>query len=85
MIYRVLGIILLAAILTQLVFSFYYSGEIISQNNTWSHNLKELDNLKKQNQYLEQKLVETAALNNLRQQVNNLNLTPVNQELNLNN
>lgn len=43
-------------IIIQIGFSFYYSSEIVSQNQILNENITLAEKLKKENRYLEQKL-----------------------------
>ncbi|MEI8067848.1 MAG: hypothetical protein WCG91_02800 [Candidatus Shapirobacteria bacterium] len=61
---KIFIIILAVTIVLQISFSFYYSSEIINQNNLLNKNLSQLDILEKQQQVLEKKLAELTSISN---------------------
>lgn len=70
--------------LFQICFSFYYSSEIVNQNNYLNKNQSKLQTLKKENQEKEIKLSNLTSLNYLQKTINFTNLIPIKKEINLN-
>ena len=52
-------------LLFQIIFSFYYSSEIVSQNQILNKNLGVLDKLKKDNKLLEQQLSKNSSIDEI--------------------
>ena len=77
------GFIVTSALLIQISFSFYYSSEIINQNNELNTSEIKLKELEKQQIELEKKLSEVTSLSNLENQILNKNLVPIKTEINL--
>lgn len=74
---------LFVIISAQIIFSFFYSSEIINQNNKLYENQQEHQKLKIENQNLEKKFADLASIYNLNQQSQNKALIFVNQRINL--
>jgi len=55
-------LILFVLVISQILFSFYYSSEIINQNNFINQNQEMLQSLKIQNQELEKELTNLVSL-----------------------
>ena len=75
--------ILVITIVLQISFSFYYSSEIINQNNSFKENTSKLEILEKQQQALEEEIANLTSLSNLENQIKSKNFVPINQNLNL--
>lgn len=75
--------ILAVIILIQVIFSFFYSSEIINQNNLLNTNQEAFNVLKKENQNLEIKLSQLSSLQNLNEQLKDKNYSSIKQEINL--
>lgn len=80
---KIFIIILVITIVLQISFSFYYSSEIINQNNSLNKNLSQLDILEKQQQSLEKKLADLTSILNLQNQIKTKNLIPINKNFSL--
>ena len=52
-------------LLFQIIFSFYYSSEIVSQNQILNKNLEIFDKLKKENKLLEQQLSKNSSIDKI--------------------
>lgn len=83
MINKFIGPIIFLIVLIQILFSFYYSSEIITQNNNLSKNSSQLSTLKIQNEELENKFAQITSLNNLNQIIKDRNFVPIKQEISL--
>lgn len=83
MINKFIGPIIFLIVLVQILFSFYYSSEIITQNNNLNKNLNQLSTLKIQNEELENKFAQITSLNNLNQIIKAKNFVPIKQEISL--
>jgi len=75
--------ILVITIVLQISFSFYYSSEIINQNNSFKENTSKLEILEKQQQALEKKIADLTSLSNMENQIKSKNFVPIDQNLNL--
>ena len=62
---KILGFIIFA-LLTQILFSFYYSGEIINQNNILNKNQTKYNFLKESDQSLQKELALLTSINSIR-------------------
>lgn len=60
-------------IISQILFSFYYSSEIINQNNLINQNQTILENLKIENQKLKNESSSLMSINNIYQIITNQN------------
>lgn len=67
---RILAVITVTFIVFQIIFSFYYSSEIINQNDLLQQNQKQLNLLNLQNSELEDKVASFSAISNLTQKIN---------------
>lgn len=83
MLHKLLWTILVTSLLSQIIFSFYYSSEIINYNNAIDIAQNELVEQKRFNQELESKLAQITSLQNLHQHISGQNFTPVNKYINL--
>lgn len=83
MIKSFLIVILVAVFIIQIFFSFFYSSEIITQNNLLNTNQETLQKLKIKNQELEITLSQLTSLQNLNEQIKSKNYLPIIQEINL--
>lgn len=75
--------ILVAIISVQIVFSFYYSSEIINQNSQLYQNQLEYQKLKIETQSLEKKFTDLTSINRFRLEQQNKSLIYINQKINL--
>ena len=78
-------IILFILIASQILFSFYYSSEIINQNNIINQNQTTLQSLKITNQELEKQLTSLTPLNQIQFLVDQKNYINLKETLNLQN
>jgi hypothetical protein len=78
-------IIIGSVLVIQISFSFYYSGEIINQNNQLNISEAQLVLLQKQETELEKKLSESTSLSNIKLKTADKNLSPIKKEINLRN
>ncbi|HPT65959.1 MAG TPA: hypothetical protein PK257_01430 [Candidatus Woesebacteria bacterium] len=78
-------IILFILIASQILFSFYYSSEIINQNNIINQNQTTLQSLKITNQELEKQLTSLTSLNQIQFLVDQKNYINLKETLNLQN
>lgn len=84
MINKIFGSVTILIVIAQILFSFYYSSEIINQNNYLNSSQTKLDLLKTNNQELENQLTKITSLNYLQPIIQSKNLIPIKQEINLN-
>ncbi len=78
-------LILFLLIISQVFFSFYYSSEIINQNNSINKNQVSLQSLKIENQELEKTFTSLTSLNYLQTIINQKNYINLKENLNLQN
>jgi hypothetical protein len=78
-------LLIFSLIITQVIFSFYYSSEIINQNNLINQNQNALQILKIKNQELEKKLATLSSLTIIESTVNSKNYINLKETLNLQN
>lgn len=78
-------LILFILIVSQVLFSFYYSSEIINQNNLIDKNQIVLQSLKIENQELVQKTTSLTSLNQIQILVDQKNYINLKNNLNLQN
>jgi len=71
------------AVFVQIIFSFFYSSEIINQNNILFKNQQKLEQLKTINQSLQKQLAQTTSLDHLQTIISQQNLQPISQEIDL--
>lgn len=74
---------LIVIISVQIIFSFFYSSEIINQNSQLYQNQIEYQKLKIENQSLEKKFTDLTSINRLYLEQQNKSLIYVNQKINL--
>jgi Tfp pilus assembly protein PilO len=82
--YRFFGVILISALIFQVAFSFYYSSEIINQNNLLDENQTLFDSLKKENLDLQNEIASINSLSNLSKNIENNSYQQIKEEINLN-
>lgn len=75
---------LVFSLLIQILFSFYYSGEIINQNNILNQNQNKYNSLKDQNQVLQTELAKNTSLYNLESQISSQSFVPIQKFLDIN-
>ncbi len=75
--------ILILIITIQIVFSFFYSSEILNQNGQLYQNQLEYQNLKIENQSLEKKFTDLTSINQLNIQQQKQSLIYIDQKINL--
>ncbi|MDD4937832.1 MAG: hypothetical protein PHX34_02325 [Candidatus Shapirobacteria bacterium] len=80
---KIFNYILFTSILIQVLFSFFYSSEIINQNNQLYQNQQEYQELKIENQNLEKIFSNLSSIHHLTQENQNKNLNFINQKINL--
>jgi hypothetical protein len=78
-------LIIFSTIIFQIVFSFYYSSEIINQNNLINQNQATFKTLKLKNQDLEKKLAILSSLTTIEATTNQKNYINLKETLNLQN
>ena len=76
---------LFVLIISQVFFSFYYSSEIINQNNLINKNQIYLHSLKLENQELEKKLSYLTSINQIQTLINEKKYINLKNNLNLQN
>lgn len=76
---------LFVLIISQVFFSFYYSSEIINQNNLINKNQIYLQSLKIENQELEKKLSYLTSINQIQTLINEKKYINLKNNLNLQN
>lgn len=79
-----LGLLILV-IIFHIFFSFYYSSEIINQNNLYSKNQIKIIQLKNEKQNLEIERDKLFSLNYINQKLPDFFLSPIKQNIDLNN
>lgn len=72
-------------IISQIVFSFYYSSEIINQNNIINQNQTNLQSLRIINQELKKQFTSLTSLNQIKVLMDQENYINLKETLNLNN
>lgn len=80
---KIFSYFLLSIVLFQIIFSFFYSSEIITQNNTLYQNQQDYQKLKIENQNLEKTFSDLSSINRLIENNQNTNLIFINQKINL--
>jgi len=85
MLYKKLLVLLIISIVFQLLFSFYFNSEIISQNYSYSQNNDRITHLEKSTQYLENLLTHNTSLSNLFKESSQSAQFYINQTIDLNN
>lgn len=75
--------ILILIVTIQIVFSFFYSSEILNQNGQLYQNQLEYQNLKIENQTLEKKFTDLTSINQLNIEQQKQSFIYVNQKINL--
>jgi len=75
--------ILIVIITIQIVFSFFYSSEILNQNGQLYQNQLEYQKLKIENQTLEKKITDLTSINQLNIEQQKQSFIYVNQKINL--
>lgn len=78
-------LILFLLIISQIVFSFYYSSEIINQNNIINQNQTNLQSLRIINQELKKQFTSLTSLNQIKVLMDQENYINLKETLNLNN
>ncbi len=78
-------LILFLLIISQVLFSFYYSSEIINQNNLIDENQNILQSLKIKNQELAKDFTSLTSLNQIQTLVSQKNYINLKESLNLQN
>jgi hypothetical protein len=78
-------LILFLLIISQIFFSFYYSSEIINQNNLINQNQIILQSLKIKNQELEKQFTSLSSLNYIQSLTNQKNYIDLKNNFNLQN
>jgi len=72
-------------IICQILFSFYYSSEIINQNNLINQNQTSLQSLKIANQELKKQFTSLTSLSQIQTLINQQNYINLKENLNLQN
>lgn len=80
---KTFNLILVSAIIIQIIFSFFYSSEIITQNNNLYENQQQYQSLKLEKQTLEKKLSDYISIYKLNQENNYQNLSFIKQKIDL--
>lgn len=80
---KTFNLILVSAIIIQIIFSFFYSSEIITQNNNLYENQQQHQSLKLEKQTLEKKLSDYISIYKLNQENNYQNLSFIKQKIDL--
>jgi hypothetical protein len=78
-------LLLFLLIICQVLFSFYYSSEIISQNNLINQNQNNLESLKITNQELEKQFTSLTSLSQIQTLITQKNYINLKETLNLQN
>ena len=80
---RLLVLFLSLSLFFQILFSVYYSSEIINQNNKHANLLEEINRFEIEHQNLKIKLASETSLNKLSEYLKNKRYLPIWQEINL--
>lgn len=80
---KIFNYLLFSVVLFQILFSFFYSSEIITQNNNLYQNQQEYQRLKIEKQNLEKNFSDLSSINRLIQENQTTNLNFINQKINL--
>jgi len=80
---KIFSYFLLSIVLFQIIFSFFYSSHIITQNNTLYQNQQDYQKLKIENQNLEKTFSDLSSIHRLVENNQNTNLLFINQKINL--
>lgn len=78
-------LVLFLLIIVQVLFSFYYSSEIITQNSLINKNQAILETLEIENQDLEEKFASASSLKQIESSVTQKNYINLKEKLNLQN
>lgn len=76
--------LLVAGLMMQILFSFYYSGEIINQNNLLSNNQLKHNQLKKEIQSLEKNFTSLTSIQNIQAKTASQSYIVIEKKLELN-
>jgi sortase (surface protein transpeptidase) len=80
---KIFSYILFTVGLIQIIFSFFYSSDIITQNNNLYQNQQEYQKLKIERQNLEKTFSDLSSIYHLTQESQNKNLNFIDQKINL--
>jgi hypothetical protein len=80
---KILTPIIIFFLSIQIIFSFYYSSEIITQNNLLNDYQNKIDTLKVKNSDLKKILSETTSLSHLESLIKTENYSPIVKTINL--
>ena len=75
---------LIFGLLIQVLFSFYYSGEIINQNNILNQNQIKYDSLNNSNQSLQKNLSILTSISNIKSKTASQSFVLIQQSLDIN-
>jgi len=79
-----LALVFVFSFLLQIIFSIYYSSEILNQNDSHMVLLEKIDHLEIERQDLQSKLSVETSLNKINQYLKEKNYQPFWQQINLN-
>lgn len=75
---------LVFGLLVQILFSFYYSGEIINQNNVLNENQAKYNLLKSENQIFQKELALSTSIRNIKSQTASQSFVLIQKYLDIN-
>lgn len=76
--------ILIVVFIFQIAFSFYYSSEIINQNNNYNVNLEKFQNINKENLKIKKELSINNSLKNIFSKISSQSAQPIKEKMVLN-
>ncbi|MFA5749657.1 MAG: hypothetical protein WC895_00335 [Candidatus Shapirobacteria bacterium] len=79
------SIIIVLILIIQIIFSFFYSSNIITQNNQLNENQQKYDNLKLEVEIIEQQMADLNSIKNIKDSSSSANLQFIKKTINLNN
>jgi cell division protein FtsL len=79
-------VIIVLTLITQIIFSFFYSSNIITQNSQLTENQKKYDDLKLEVELVEQQMADLSSIKTISQESSNsADLQFIKKTINLNN
>lgn len=75
---------LVLTLFIQIIFSFYYSGEIINQNNLLNNGQARYNFLKENNQSLQKKLATLTSISNIETQITSKSFVLIQNSIDIN-
>lgn len=75
--------LIVAILVIQIIFSFFYSSSIITQNNQLNENQQKYDQIKLENELLEKQIADLSSINQLKNSSDSANLQFIQKNIDL--